>query len=163
MSIKIMLSSTVLGNESTIETIYATLSNFGYDVFCSHTGTVYTAPGNTTEQACLEAVEDCDFFFGIIFPYYGSGITHLEIKKAVELNKPSGFLAHANVAYTRTLLKDLMFVYTSEFRELLWKQRFEQREHDQIITLILKILMVDLLHCQEKDLLNHFSESELLE
>lgn len=107
--IKIMLSSTVRGNELVIESIYGTLHNFGYDVLCSHIGTIYTPPGKTTEEASLQAVEDCDFFFGIIFPYYGSGITHLEIKKAVELNKPRGFLAHANIPYTRTLLKDFMF------------------------------------------------------
>lgn len=107
--IKILLSSTVRGNELVIESIYGTLKNFGYDVLCSHIGTIYTPPGSTTEEASLKAVEECDFFFGIIFPYYGSGITHLEFKRAIELNKPRGFLAHANVAYTRTLLKDFMF------------------------------------------------------
>lgn len=107
--IKIMLSSTVRGNELIIESIYATLKNQGYDVLCSHMGTIYPSPNSSTEEASLKAVEECDFFFGIIFPYYGSGITHKEFKRAIELDKPRGFIAHANVAYTRTLLKDFMF------------------------------------------------------
>lgn len=107
--LKIMLSSTVYGNQNTIEAVYATLRGFGYDVLCSHKGTVYNIPGKSPEESCLAAVEDCDFFFGLIFPYYGSGITHKEFQRAVALDKPRGFLAHSTIPYTRTLLKDLMF------------------------------------------------------
>lgn len=108
--IKVMLSSSVYGNEHVIEQIFSVLDGYGYKVLCSHKGTIYNIPGASPEESCLAAVEECDFFFGIIFPYYGtSGITHQEIHKAVELNKPRGFLAHSNVAFARTLLKDFMF------------------------------------------------------
>lgn len=107
--IKIMLSSTVHGSKHIIESIYATLVSFGYQVLCSHMGTIYPKPGLSPEESCLAAVEECDFFFGIIFPHYGSGITHKEFAKAVDLNKPRGFLAHSHIPFLRTLLKQFMY------------------------------------------------------
>lgn len=107
--IKIMLSSTVYGNQNTIEAIYASLKNYGYEVLCSHKGTIYNIPGASPEESCMAAVAECDFFLGVIFSYYGSGITHREFQQAVDLNKPRGFLAHSYVPYTRTLLKDFLF------------------------------------------------------
>jgi hypothetical protein len=102
--LKIMLSSTVYNFKTEIEQIYATLTGYGYEVFCSHMGTVYNVPGKSPEESCLIAVEECDFFFGIIYPFYGSGITHKEFLRAIELNKPRGFLAHHDVAFARQLL-----------------------------------------------------------
>lgn len=110
--LKIMVSSTVYHFKSDLEQLCSTLHGYGYEVLCSHIGTVYNIPGKSPEESCLAAVEECDFFFGIIFPYYGSGITHKEFKKAVELNKPRGFLAHHDVAFARTLLQQ--FMYDSE-------------------------------------------------
>lgn len=106
--IKIMLSSTVYNFKTEIEQIYATLTGYGYDVLCSHMGTIYNVPGKSPEESCLLAVEECDFFFGIIYPFYGSGITHAEFKRAIELNKPRGFLAHHDVAFARQLLQQFM-------------------------------------------------------
>lgn len=106
--LKIMLSSTVYHFKTEIEQIFATLKGYGYDVICSHMGTVYSVPGKSPEESCLIAVEECDFFFGIIYPFYGSGITHKEFKKAIELNKPRGFLAHHDVAFSRQLLEQFM-------------------------------------------------------
>lgn len=106
--LKIMLSSTVYNFKTEIEQIYATLTGYGYEVFCSHMGTVYNVPGKSPEESCLLAVEQCDFFFGIIYPFYGSGITHKEFKRAIELNKPRGFLAHHDVAFARQLLQQFM-------------------------------------------------------
>jgi len=63
---------------------------------------------------CLIAVERCDIFFGIITPHYGSGqapgqpaITHQELRKAIELDKPRFMLAHEHVVNARRLLMDL--------------------------------------------------------
>lgn len=60
---------------------------------------------------------DCDLFLGIITPNYGSGqnpkdpssrsITHQEILKAIELQKPRWLLAHENVVFARTPLNNL--------------------------------------------------------
>lgn len=108
--IKIMLSSTVYNYDHVVEAIYNQLVGYGYQVLCSHKGTVYPIPGKTTEESCLAAVEECDFFFGVIFPNYGSsGYTHKEFLKAIDLNKPRGFLSHAFVPFTRTLLKNFMY------------------------------------------------------
>ena len=107
--LKIMVSSTVYHFKTEIEQIFATLKGYKYEVICSHMGTVYNVPGKTPEESCLIAVEECDFFFGIILPFYGSGITHKEFTKAIELDKPRGFLAHHDVAFTRQLLKQFMY------------------------------------------------------
>ncbi|TDP02205.1 DUF4062 domain-containing protein [Flavobacterium sp. 245] len=108
-ALKVMLSSTVYGNQHIIEAICATLEGYGYKVLCSHLGTIYNIPGKSPEYSCLAAVEECDFFFGIIFPHYGSGITHKEFQRAIDLNKPRGFLAHSNIPFLKTLLKQFMY------------------------------------------------------
>jgi len=59
--------------------------------------------------ACLKAVEDCDLFFGIIFPRYGSGITHKEFQKALHEDKPMWFVCHTYIEYTRKLMQHFMF------------------------------------------------------
>lgn len=107
--LKVMVSSTVYHFKNEIEQICSTLMGFGYDVLCSHIGTIYPVNGNGTEEACLAAVEECDFFLGIILPQYGSGITHKEFKKAIELDKPRAFLAHQNVTFARQLLSQFMY------------------------------------------------------
>ncbi len=107
--IKIMVSSTVFGFENDLTQICATLSGYGYDVLSNHYGTVYVPPGGSPTDACLKAVEDCDFFFGIIRPRYGSGITHQEFTKAIGLNKPRAFLAHYSVPFARQLLSQFMY------------------------------------------------------
>ena len=108
--IKIMLSSSVHFFKTEIEQIYATLTGYGYEVLCSHMGTIYSIPNKSPKQSCEAAVEDCDFFFGLILPHYGtSGITHTEFQKAVEIDKPRGFLAHENVSFARQLLKQFMY------------------------------------------------------
>jgi Domain of unknown function (DUF4062) len=106
---KVMLSSTVFHFKSEIEQIYATLTGYGYEVLCSHMGTVYSVPGKSPEESCLIAVEDCDFFFGIILPHYGSGITHKEFTRAIERNIPRGYLVHSNVTFSKQLLKQFMY------------------------------------------------------
>jgi len=60
-------------------------------------------------------VEQCDLFLSLITPQYGSGvagkgemsITHQELLKAIELNKPRWVLAHSEVVFARTLLMNL--------------------------------------------------------
>jgi hypothetical protein len=121
----IMISSTVYGIEELLERMYAVLTQFGYEVWCSHMGTV---PTNSTLSAfdnCIKAVEDCDLFLGLITPQYGSGIakgdisiTHQELLKAIELNKPRWLLAHDHVVFARILLRQLSHK-TQEDREKL--------------------------------------------
>jgi hypothetical protein len=110
-----MVSSTVYGIEELLEKIYATLTNFGYEVWMSHKGTLPVSSTRTAFENCLHGVEQCDLFLSLITPQYGSGvegkgemsITHQELLKAIELNKPRWILAHGEVVFARTLLMHL--------------------------------------------------------
>lgn len=118
--LKIMVSSTVYGVEELLDRVFALLTGFGYqteygyEVLMSHKGTVPVSSNETAFESCLKAVEKCDLFLGIITPQYGSGvdasglsITHQEMKRAIELNKPRWFLAHDHVVFARRMLMDL--------------------------------------------------------
>lgn len=114
--LKLMVSSTVYGIEELLERIY-TLLAVDYDVWMSHKGTLPVRSDRTAFENCLDAVEQCDLFLGIITPSYGSGqdtndpesksITHQEILKAIALKKPRWILAHEYVVFARLLLKNL--------------------------------------------------------
>lgn len=111
----VMVSSTVYGIEELLERIHAILSRFGYEVWMSHKGTVPVISTRSAFENCLHAVEQCDLFLGLITTHYGSGkedatahsITHQELLKAIELNKPRWILAHDQVVFARTLLINL--------------------------------------------------------
>lgn len=114
-----MVSSTVYGVEELLDRIYTLLTAFGYEVWMSHSGTVQTYSNRPAFKNCLEAVEKCDLFLGIITPQYGSGqdkdrpeepsITHQEIQKAIKLKKPRWLLAHDHVVFAWSILKNLGF------------------------------------------------------
>lgn len=112
--IKIMVSSTVFGFEKDLRQLCAAIESYKsreykYLVLNSYIGSIYVAPGVSNTEACLRAVDDCDFFFGIILPRYGSGITHMEFTRAIRLDKPRGFLSHFSVRYARELLAQYMY------------------------------------------------------
>ncbi|MDP2889402.1 MAG: DUF4062 domain-containing protein [Bacteroidota bacterium] len=107
--IKIMVSSTVYGSENDLDQIKYILEAFGYEVIMSKEGNIYVPMDDDPENACIKAVENCDLFFGVIFPRYGSGITHKEFLKAVELDKPRWFIAHRYIEYTRKLMEQFMY------------------------------------------------------
>jgi hypothetical protein len=112
-----MVSSSVYGLEDELNQIFAILKGFGYNVWMSHVGSVPSIPGKSALESCLIAVERCHFFLGIIRTRYGSGradsttksITHLELLKAIELNKPRFFIADEKVVIARRLLMDVGF------------------------------------------------------
>lgn len=113
--IKIMVSSSVYGYESEIQQICSVIntynnSKYAYKVLNSHIGSISPIPGLSNSESCLRAVEDCDYFFGIILPRYGSGITHKEFDKAIELDKPRGYLSHYTVRIARDLLAQYMYL-----------------------------------------------------
>jgi len=117
--IKIMVSSTVYGFEKDLRQLCAAIENyksrdFEYKVLNSCIGSIYVAPGVSNTEACLRAVNECDFFFGIILPRYGSGITHEEFTSAIQLDKPRGFLSHFSVRYARELLAQYMYTNISK-------------------------------------------------
>lgn len=112
----IMVSSTVYGIEELLDRIYTLLTGFGYDVWMSYKGTVPVFSDRSAFDNCIAAVEDCDLFLGLITPYYGSGregdglsITHRELLRAIELDKPRWLLVHDHVTFARSLLRNLRF------------------------------------------------------
>lgn len=131
----IMVSSTVYGIEELLEQVYAMLGGFGYEVWMSHKGTVPILPNQTALDSCLNAVEKCDLFLSIITPRYGSGvvdgqhsITHQELLKAIELDKPRWILAHDHVVFARTLLRKLGAKNQQQREEMLRMLGFDDQE-----------------------------------
>lgn len=122
--LKIFVSSVVYGYEDLLETIYALLETFGYDVLMSQKGTVPIDPESSAMASCLKTVDECDLFLGLILPHYGSGrevsngqsITHREAERAIATNKPRWFLVHEHVVIARQLLKP----YRDESKKPAW-------------------------------------------
>ncbi|MFA4849538.1 MAG: DUF4062 domain-containing protein [Methanoregula sp.] len=112
----ILVSSTVYGYESILDMIYSLLTQLGYEVWMSHKETLPVISDLSNLENCLVATKNCDIFFGIITPRYGSGIcgdglsiTHHELKKAIELNKLRWVFVHEDVFFARTFLNSLGF------------------------------------------------------
>jgi hypothetical protein len=126
--LKILVSSTVYGIEELLDRVYTLLTGFGYEVWMSHAGTVQTFSDRTAFKNCLDAVEKCDLFLGIITPQYGSGqnkdlpdepsITHREIQRAIALKKPRWILAHDHVVFAWSFLKNLGFAGKEQRKKL---------------------------------------------
>jgi hypothetical protein len=146
--LKIMVSSTVYGVEELLDRIFVLLTSFGYqteygyEVLMSHKGTVPVSSSETAFDSCLKAVENCDLFLGIITPQYGSGIdqhglsiTHQEIKKAIELNKPRWFLAHDHVVFARRMLIDLGYKNSDDRKSLQIKKGANSLDNLKVIDL----------------------------
>jgi len=112
-NIKIMVASSVYGFEDQLSAIVAQLVTMGYNVINSHTGRIKVDPNLSNLENCLNAVDECDLFLGIIRPYYGTGnigelnITFEEIKRAIELEKPYWFLVHRDVVFARQLFNKM--------------------------------------------------------
>ena len=133
--LSIMVSSTVYGVEDLLEQIYAMLSGFGYEVWCSHKGTVTVYPHRTALDSCLDAVRDCNLFLCIITPQYGSGVlpdglgfTHQELLKAIELGKPRWILAHYHVPFAWSLFMKLGCKNAGEREAMLAKLGLDTKE-----------------------------------
>lgn len=113
----ILVSSTVYGIEELLDLIYSILNDFGYEVWMSHKGTMPVFSNKTAFENCIEAVEKCDLFLGLITPYYGSGqdkdskenisVTHKELREALRLEKPRWVLSHDHVVFARSFLAGL--------------------------------------------------------
>jgi hypothetical protein len=110
----IMVSSTVYGIESLLDQIFAQLRAYGYTVWMSRRGTIQLSHGKSAFGSCLQAVDMCDIFLGIITGSYGSGvdnsgpsITHREINRAIKSNRPRWFLVEHDVAVARQVLKSV--------------------------------------------------------
>ena len=136
-----MVSSTVYGIEELLDQVYSLLTNFGYEVWASHKGTVTVFPHRHAFESCLKAVEDCDLFVSIITPQYGSGvldeddlsISHKELLKAIELEKPRWVMAHDHVVFARSLLRKFGWRDAATRMEGLAKLGYDNKESAKIL------------------------------
>jgi hypothetical protein len=114
--IEIMIASSVYNYEDQINEICGILEQMDYHPISSHYKTMPTDPSKSNLENCLLAAQNCDAFFGIIRPFYGSGvigdtsITHEEMKTAIALKKPRWFIAHRDVRVARELLKQYRYL-----------------------------------------------------
>ena len=110
---KVFVSSTVYDFEATLNRIFATLDNYGYDVYMSKAGTIPIDSRRSNLVNCVEAVDGCDVFLGIIRPLVGSGvlkrgeksITAQEFDRAFKLPMPRFVLADYRVAFAHDFLR----------------------------------------------------------
>lgn len=113
--IEIMISSSVYGFEDHTNQICGLFEQLGYKPISSHYKTMPTDPSESNLENCLEAVRNCDAFFGIVRPFYGSGkiddtsITHEEMKLAIDLKIPRWFVVHRDIRVARVLFKQYMY------------------------------------------------------
>jgi hypothetical protein len=127
--LKLMVSSTVYGLEGFLDQVFAILEGYGYEVWMSHKGTIPTNPKRTAFTNCLEAVNVCDAFLGIITGNYGSGvgpnqrsIAHREIVRAVSQKKLRWFLVHHDVVVARQLLRQFRLDEKGAKKTLVFKR-----------------------------------------
>lgn len=111
--IKVFVSSTVYDFETDLRRIFLTLDSFGYDVYMSKEGTIPLDSRLSNLINCVNGVEECDIFLGVVRPLIGSGvlekegrsITAQEFDKAVELGIPRFVLADYRIEFAHKFLK----------------------------------------------------------
>lgn len=141
-----MVGSTVYGFENELYQVVALLQTLGYEVLNSHVGTIKVNPKLSNLENCLNAVDECDLFLGIIRPYYGTGnigeknITFEEIKRAIELKKPYWFLVHRDVVFARKLFTKIKDA--DKKRMSVWISCLRQRK-TYLLKLLLPCLMIE--------------------
>lgn len=114
--LKIMVASTVYNNRDLLLQVCGIIKTYGYYVINSEYGTLHPTLGKNNTEACIDAVNECDIFFGFINPFYSTGITHEEFKEAIKINKPRRFVTHSYVTFSRELLKQ--FMYTGKTKKI---------------------------------------------
>lgn len=110
----VMISSSVYGYEDQLKQIEAFFISLGYRVVMSMSGTLRVDPRLGNFANCLNAVEQCDIFFGIIRPNCGTGrsndksITYQEFIHARECHKPAWYVIDSKVQHYKDLLRTLL-------------------------------------------------------
>lgn len=111
--IKVFVSSTVYEFETELSRVFAQLDGYGYDVCMSKEGTVPIDSRLSNLVNCVNAVEECHIFFGIIRPLIGTGvleregrsITAQEFDRALETGMPRLVLADYRIEFAHKFLK----------------------------------------------------------
>lgn len=111
--IRVFVSSTVYEFETELSRVFAQLDGYGYDVCMSKEGTVPLNSRLSNLVNCVNAVEECHVFLGIIRPLTGTGIlepngrsiTAQEFDRAIEIGMPRFVLADYRVEFAHKFLK----------------------------------------------------------
>ncbi len=135
--IKVFVSSTVYDFETILRGVFSTLDGFGYDVYMSKEGTIPLSSRYSNLVNCVNGVEECDVFLGIVRPLQGTGIlkkgersiTAQEFDRAIELDMPRFILADYRVEFAHKFLK-LMGINLSDIP--LYRERV-RTENGEII------------------------------
>lgn len=107
---KLMLASTVYGFEDQLSKIIHDVAERDFNVLSSFQGSIKVNPKLSNLENCLQAVDEANWFLGIVRPYYGTGniekknITFEEIKTAIQLNKPRWFYIHRDVIFAEKIM-----------------------------------------------------------
>lgn len=110
--IKVFVSSTVYDFETILRNIFIMLDGFGYDVYMSKEGTIPLNSRLSNLVNCVNGVDECDVFLGIVRPLIGSGvlekgarsITAQEFDRAIELGMLRFILADYRVEFAHKFL-----------------------------------------------------------
>lgn len=140
--IRVFVSSTVYDFETDLRRIFATLDGFGYDVYMSKEGTIPLDSRVSNLVNCVNGVEECDIFLGIVRPLIGSGvlkkggrsITAQEFDKAIELGMPRFILADYRIEFAHKFL-NLMNLSTDSIP--LNRERTTTNESDEKVKTLL--------------------------
>ena len=111
--IRVFVSSTVYEFETELSRVFAQLDGYGYDVCMSKEGTIPLDSRLSNLVNCVNAVEDCQVFLGIIRPLLGTGIlepngrsiTAQEFDRAIEIGMPRFVLVDYRVEFAHKFLK----------------------------------------------------------
>ena len=110
--IKVFVSYTVYDFETVLRNIFIMLDGFGYDVYMSKEGTIPLNSRLSNLVNCVNGVDECDVFLGIVRPLIGSGvlekgarsITAQEFDRAIELGMLRFILADYRVEFAHKFL-----------------------------------------------------------
>lgn len=117
---KLMLASTVYGFEDQLSKIIHDIAEKDFKVLSSFLGSIKVNPKLSNLANCLKAVEETNWFMGIVRPYYGTGnineknITFEEIKTSIKLNKPRWFYIHRDVTFAEKIVGRILVKNTEE-------------------------------------------------
>ena len=136
--IKVFVSSTVYEFETELSRVFAQLDGYGYDVCMSKEGTVPLDSRLSNLVNCVNAVEECDVFLGLIRPLLGTGIlepqgrsiTAQEFDKALALEMPRFVLADYRVEFAHKFL-NLMGQSLSAIPN--YKERLVERDGQKVL------------------------------
>ena len=147
----IMVSSSVTQIEDILDQIFGMLRGYGYTVWMSCKNTLPHDSSKSNLDNCLDAVQNCDLFFGLITPYYGRdrivvdySYTHLEQRKAIEINKKRWFLAHDRVIFAQKILEQYRFFKNGKPRKNFRFKKTEAMDDVRVINMYEEAARLDL-------------------